>query len=167
MSAEVWLKPGHPASQGRLYDTSKEETPVKLGLILSAGNVSSIGLLDLFYKIFAENQICVLKTNPVNAYLEPVFLKVLKPLIHFGIVEIVSGDAEVGKFLCNHPLIEAIHITGSEKTHNAILKSHRAKKKTDSHHFGIRMCYPHNCCPPVNGAKKKWPIRPDKLVPCW
>ena len=41
--------------------------------VLGAGNVSSIGPQDVLGKLFAENRVCALKLNPVNAYLGGVF----------------------------------------------------------------------------------------------
>lgn len=40
----------------------------KVALVLGAGNVSSIGLMDVLYKLFIENQATLLKMNPVNEY---------------------------------------------------------------------------------------------------
>ncbi len=41
----------------------------KLALVLGAGNVASIAPLDVLHKLFIENQVCLLKLNPVNDYL--------------------------------------------------------------------------------------------------
>jgi aldehyde dehydrogenase (NAD(P)+) len=59
--------------------------------------------------------------NPVNDYLIDVLEPALKPLIDFGALQIVRGGADVGEYLCNHPDIETIHITGAEASHDAIV----------------------------------------------
>jgi acyl-CoA reductase-like NAD-dependent aldehyde dehydrogenase len=63
----------------------------------------------------------LLKMNPVNDYLIPMLEAALAPLIDFGALRIVAGDVEVGEYLCNHPAIENIHITGAGTSHDAIV----------------------------------------------
>ncbi len=93
----------------------------KVALVLGAGNVPSIGLLDVIHKLYVEAQVCLLKFNPVNEYLEPHYREILKPLIEEGYVRLTMGGASEGKYLCQHDLIDEIHITGSDKTHDAIV----------------------------------------------
>ena len=93
----------------------------KVALVLGAGNVASIGLLDMIHKLYLEAQVCILKFNPVNEYLEPHYRKILAPLIDEGYVRLTRGGAKVGEFLCQHPQIEEIHITGSSHTHDLIV----------------------------------------------
>lgn len=38
-----------------------------------------------------------------------------------GFVEIVYGGAEQGRYLCQHPTVASIHLTGSAATYNAIV----------------------------------------------
>ena len=92
-----------------------------VSLVLGAGNVASIGLLDVIHKLYFEAQVSVLKFNPVNDYLEPHYAEILKPLIEAGFIRLVKGGSEVGKYLCTHELVEEIHITGSDRTHDAIV----------------------------------------------
>lgn len=121
--AEVWLEPGKPASQGRVYQFSETASPEsgQVALVLGAGNIASITPLDGLYKLLVENQVVLLKLNPVNDYLAPFFAKIFAPLIQLGVWAQVKGDAGVGEYLCQHPQIEAIHITGSHHTHNQIV----------------------------------------------
>jgi Aldehyde dehydrogenase family len=115
---EVWLEPNQPATQGQIY---RQPTPGKLALVLGAGNVSSIGALDTLHKLFTENQVVILKMNPVNAYLGEYLNLALAPLIAGGFLHLVEGKAEVGAYLCHHPLVDTVHITGSHRTHDAIV----------------------------------------------
>jgi len=93
----------------------------KLVAVLGAGNVNSIPPTDCLYKMFVEGKVCVLKMNPVNAYMGPFFERGFKPLIDRGYFAVVSGGAEVGQALVSHPLVDEIHMTGSDKTHDAIV----------------------------------------------
>jgi Aldehyde dehydrogenase family len=90
-------------------------------LILGAGNVSSIVAIDVLSKLFSENQIVIVKMNPVNAYIGKYFAEAFAPLIQAGFLHIVYGGADVGEYLCQHPQVETIHVTGSHRTHDAIV----------------------------------------------
>jgi acyl-CoA reductase-like NAD-dependent aldehyde dehydrogenase len=116
---EVWLEPGKPPTQGAAYRQPREKGGV--ALVLGAGNVSSIGPMDVFYKLFAENEVVVLKMNPVNAWVGPHLEVALKALIDAGFLTIVYGGAEVGAHLSEHPKIDTLHVTGSDRTYDAIV----------------------------------------------
>ena len=63
----------------------------------------------------------VLKPNPITEPLRPVFEPIFAPFIELGAVEIVTGDAQFGDTLAHHPGVGAVHMTGSEATHDAIV----------------------------------------------
>jgi acyl-CoA reductase-like NAD-dependent aldehyde dehydrogenase len=65
--------------------------------------------------------VVILKLNPVNAHIGPLLEKVLEGFIQRGFLGIVYGDANVGDYICNHSLVEEIHMTGSDKTFEAIV----------------------------------------------
>lgn len=124
VTAEVWMEPGVtrealPATQATVYQ-DKNHTG-KVALVLGAGNVASIGPLDIIYKLFMEDQVVLYKTNPVNAYLAPLIQECFRALIEPGYLRIINGGASEGAYLCNHEGIEEIHITGSDKTFDAIV----------------------------------------------
>jgi acyl-CoA reductase-like NAD-dependent aldehyde dehydrogenase len=123
VSAEVWIEPGEAPSQGRVYRLKSEGTfpPGKVSLVLGAGNVASIGPMDALYKLFVEDEVVVLKTNPVNAYLGEHWERALRPLVDEGVLGVVHGGAEVGSHLAAHPDVDTIHMTGSNRTHDAIV----------------------------------------------
>src|SRR6185503_11752323 len=102
--------------------------------VLGAGNVGSIPALDTLHKLFIEGQVVILKMSPVNEYLGPIFEEVMKPLIDQGYLAIVYGGAEVGSQLCNHPQVDEIHITGSDRTHDTIVwgrdKAERERRRS-------------------------------------
>jgi len=43
----------------------------KVVFVLGAGNLPSISIMDVLTKMFNEGKVCILKMNPVNAYLGP------------------------------------------------------------------------------------------------
>jgi acyl-CoA reductase-like NAD-dependent aldehyde dehydrogenase len=118
-TAEVWIEPGQPATQGSIYRQPSEQG--KAALVLGAGNISAIAAMDTLYKLFAENEVVLLKTNPVNEYVGQFLERAFQPLITAGFLQVVYGGAELGQYLCQHPAIDTIHITGSQQTHDAIV----------------------------------------------
>lgn len=92
-----------------------------IAVVLGAGNVSSIAPIDAFDKIFQEGKVVLLKMNPVNEYLGPIFEKAFQTLIDAGLLRIVYGGAEVGAHALQHPLTDEVHITGSIFSHETIV----------------------------------------------
>lgn len=121
--AEVWLEPGAEPTQGAIYRKKKkgETWAGKVGLVLGAGNVASIGPMDALYKLVVDDEVALVKTNPVNAYLQPFWEESFRPLLDEGFFAVVRGGADVGEYLCHHPEIASVHITGSDRTHDAIV----------------------------------------------
>jgi acyl-CoA reductase-like NAD-dependent aldehyde dehydrogenase len=119
-SGEVWLTKGQPATQGATYK-GDPSAPGKVALVLGAGNVSSIGPMDVLYKLIVDNEVVILKTNPVNAWVGPHLEKAFAPLIAAGYLAIVHGGGDVGARLANHPKVDTLHVTGSDRTYDAIV----------------------------------------------
>jgi aldehyde dehydrogenase (NAD(P)+) len=90
-------------------------------LVLGAGNINAIATTDVVFKLFNEGKTCLLKMNPVNAYLGPVIEEAFAAAVARGLVAVVYGDAQAGAWLCAHPGVDEIHITGSDRTHDAIV----------------------------------------------
>ena len=126
ITADIWMKAGVSIesladSTAAAYDIPPSSREGSVGLVLGAGNIASIAPLDCFQKLFLEHSVVVLKLNPVNAYLESVLYRSLQPLIDFGALAIVTGGIETGEYLCNHPDVETLHITGAGTSHDAIV----------------------------------------------
>jgi acyl-CoA reductase-like NAD-dependent aldehyde dehydrogenase len=119
IEAEVWIEPGQLPTQGRAY----RERPAagRVGLVLGAGNVASIAPTDLLYKMFVSDQVVLVKMNPVNEYLGPVLERAFDDLVQAGFLRFAYGGADVGLQAARHPGIEAIHLTGSDRTYDAIV----------------------------------------------
>lgn len=124
VSAEVWMEPGVSedevrASQALAY--AEPSAHVGVALVLGAGNVASLGPRDVLTKLFAEGKVVVLKANPVNDYLVPYWSRAMRSLIAAGYLRIVSGGAAAGAYLTAHELVSDVHVTGSDKTFDAIV----------------------------------------------
>ncbi|MFG2626592.1 aldehyde dehydrogenase family protein [Streptomyces sp. NPDC048473] len=122
-SAEVWMPPRVDADTVRRragLGARHPERTAGIGLVLGAGNVTSIAPLDVLYELIAHNRVVVLKLNPVLSDLEPVYRRALAPLVEHGVLRIVSGDGEVGGYLAHHPGVAHVHITGSLATHDIV-----------------------------------------------
>lgn len=122
--AHVWMRDG--VDRGNLrstmatyYQEGREEQGV--ACVLGAGNVSSIAPTDAFSKFFQEGKVVLLKMNPVNEYLGPVFEKAFAPMIDAGFLRIVYGGADVGSAVVAHELVDEVHITGSIYSHDTIV----------------------------------------------
>ena len=123
VAADVWMdasvtKGSLPFTMASAYRTVP---PGRVCLVLGAGNASSIGPLDVIHKLFVESQVVVLKLHPVMAHLAGVQAAALAPLIREGVVRIVTGDAAQGGHLAGHPGVDTLHITGSDRTYDAIV----------------------------------------------
>jgi len=121
---EVWLKPGVSATQARGEAGLGELTPTLsggVGLVLGAGNITSIPPLDVLYEIVAHNRASLLKLNPIMRDIMDVYQAALAPLVKAGMLRIVQGGAAEGTYLAHHDGIEHVHITGSAATHDAIV----------------------------------------------
>jgi acyl-CoA reductase-like NAD-dependent aldehyde dehydrogenase len=124
VSGEVWMQPGLtakdvPARQARIYQEPGHAGQVLL--LLGAGNASFMPPGDVLHQLFIADRVVLLKLNPVNAYLGPLLAEVLQPLVQRGVLCIAAGGPDEGAYLCRHPLVDAIHLTGSDKTFEAIV----------------------------------------------
>jgi len=134
VSAETWLKPGIRREDVSSHQASfyrKVDPEGGVSLVLGAGNVSSIPPMDILYKMFVDGSVTILKMNPVNEYLGPLFERAFKTWIDKGYLAIVYGAAEVGSYLAYHPRVGDVHITGSDKTHDLIVWGPSGRERED------------------------------------
>lgn len=135
--AEAWLAPEvTQANLDRLGSHLKNPQPARCVLVLGAGNVSSIPATDTISKLFQEGHVVLLKMNPVNEYLGPIFQRLFAKLIEAGFVRVIYGGADVGKAALDHPQVDEVHITGSIYSHDAIVwgppGEERERRKRDN-----------------------------------
>jgi acyl-CoA reductase-like NAD-dependent aldehyde dehydrogenase len=121
---EIWMRPGVTqenlaADSAAFYRQPHGEGAV--ALVLGAGNVAAIGPTDLAQKLFVEGRVCLFKHNPVNAYLAPILEEAFGDLTRDGFLRFCAGGAEEGKYLAEHPAVDEIHLTGSDRTYGAIV----------------------------------------------
>jgi aldehyde dehydrogenase (NAD(P)+) len=124
ISAQVWMQRGVMPDDIRVEaaELYKLGQPAgRVALVLGAGNIASIAPLDVLYKLFAAGSVCMLKLNPINTYLGPLLERAFSAFVDAGYLRFAYGGADIGASLCAHPLVEEIHITGSEATHKAIV----------------------------------------------
>ncbi|QDV08660.1 Aldehyde dehydrogenase family protein [Planctomycetes bacterium Poly30] len=126
MSAEVWMERGVELehleeTMGWMHRPGGKGARPGITVVLGAGNHSCIGPLDTLFELFARGHCVILKTNPVNAYLGPAWERAFAPLIRKGVLRIVHGGATTGEYLCEHDAVDHIHITGSDRTFDAIV----------------------------------------------
>lgn len=123
-TTEVWLRPGVTADDARTRAGLAQRTPDRpggVGLVLGAGNVTSIPVLDVLSELIAFNRVVLLKVNPTQDALVPVFERALAPLIEPGFLRIVRGSGDIGAHLVQHASIDHVHITGSAATFSSIV----------------------------------------------
>lgn len=123
-SAEVWMRPGIDATRLRAEAGLALRHPADtggIGVVLGAGNITSIPILDVLYELYANNRVVLLKLNPITDGLLGPFSRALKPLIDLGAVRIITGAGDVGGYLVHHPLVAHVHMTGSAQTHDTIV----------------------------------------------
>lgn len=123
-SAEVWLQPGIDRATAQRTAGLAQLDPTRtagVGVVLGAGNITSIAPLDTLYELIAHNRVVALKLNPIMDPLLPVFEKIFAPLIAIGVVRLLTGGAETGGHLVQHEKVDHVHMTGSSITHDAIV----------------------------------------------
>lgn len=76
---------------------------------------------DFLSKLFVDGQVVALKMNPVNEYLGPILEDGFAALIKAGYLQILYGGTEAGAYLCNHAAVDNVHLTGSDRTFDAIV----------------------------------------------
>ncbi|WP_433446002.1 aldehyde dehydrogenase family protein [Streptomyces sp. CA-142005] len=123
-SAQVRMQAGITAEQVRQGAAAQYRGGVQrpgVALVLGAGNVASLTASDILHKLYAEGQVVIAKMNPVNAYLRPHFEKIFAEFIDRGWVRFVDGGPAEGAYLTTHDGVDSIHVTGSDRTHDAIV----------------------------------------------
>lgn len=124
VTGEAWMEPGVNAAEvieTQAWAYRDPATHGRVALVLGAGNAAILPVIDVLHKLFVELQVVLLKLNPVNAHMGPLFQEGFRALIERGYLRLVYGAAEEGSYLCNHPGIDELHMTGSDKTYEAIV----------------------------------------------
>jgi acyl-CoA reductase-like NAD-dependent aldehyde dehydrogenase len=123
--AQVWIEPGVSAAQTRTdaakaYRGSGYDEP-GVCLVLGAGNLGTITMLDVIDQLYARGNVCAVKMNPVNDYLGPFYEKIFSEFISRGWLRFSCGGSDVGGYLAHHRKVDSVHMTGSATTYDAIV----------------------------------------------
>jgi aldehyde dehydrogenase (NAD(P)+) len=124
VTADVWMQQG--VTEQNLRENMagfyrRQDPEGELALVLGAGNVSAIVPLDILDRMINCGEVVICKMNPVNEYLGPVFEDIFAQLIRDGYLAFAYGGGDVGEYLTRHDAVQAIHITGSARTHDLIV----------------------------------------------
>ncbi|MGH8769874.1 MAG: hypothetical protein ACREV2_01645, partial [Burkholderiales bacterium] len=124
VTVDVRMQPGVTEekmheSRARFYKEPDHEG--RVCLVLGAGNIAAVATLDVLTKMFNEGKAVVFKMNPVNAYLGPYIEQAWADAIQKNYLTMVYGGAEEGGYLVCNDNVDEIHMTGSDKTYDAIV----------------------------------------------
>jgi acyl-CoA reductase-like NAD-dependent aldehyde dehydrogenase len=119
--SEGWFAGEVPPDQLAAHPNELARQQPGVALVLGAGNVASIGVVDAVQQMFALGRACLLKMSPVNEYLGPLLELAFAPLVAEGFFAIAYGGREIGEYLIAHRLVTHVHITGAAETHDAIV----------------------------------------------
>jgi len=162
VTCDIWIEPGKEPTQGAIYRDKRAGTSGDGGIsvVLGAGNQSSIPPMDVLYKLVVDDEVCILKMNPVNEQLGPHIQAALQPLVDAGFLAVVYGGIEQGKHLTDHELVTSIHITGSDRAHDAIIwgpgEEGEARKKEGTPRLDKEITSELGCVSPVLVIPGAW-----------
>lgn len=123
-NAQVRMLPGVTAQEARQEAAAAyrgRAAAPGVCAVLGAGNVAGITALDILDRLIAGNQVVAAKMNPVNAYVRPHFEDVFGEFVERGWLRFLDGGAAEGAYLAAHPSVDSVHVTGSARTHDAIV----------------------------------------------
>jgi acyl-CoA reductase-like NAD-dependent aldehyde dehydrogenase len=122
---QVWLTPGTTPEQVLAATANAHRTrdhdDAGVALLLAAGNVLNLVITDLIDLLFGRDCVVVVKMNPVLRYQRPAVERIFAEFVEAGYVAFVDEDLDAGTYFAGHPGIDLIHITGSARTHDAIV----------------------------------------------
>lgn len=117
------VNPGDVAGFARSWREEARDRPCRGGVavVLGAGNVTGLSIADSISQIFEHGRAVLLKLHPLHAPLEPIFRTALAPLLSAGLVEIVTGGADVAAAAIASPATTHVHLTGGQAAFDAIV----------------------------------------------
>lgn len=160
--ARVYLKQGTCIADFEQYQSVYQD-PNDLGaiaLVLASGNYAHLTISDTLHKLIAEKNVVLIKINPVKAYLFSIMTEIFQPFIDAGVVRIISGGPAVGHYAAYHPLVNNLHMTGSDKTFESIVYGSGdvgiENKKNDRRVLTIPITGELGCVTPVIIVPGEW-----------
>jgi acyl-CoA reductase-like NAD-dependent aldehyde dehydrogenase len=120
-SAEGWFATEVAPDRVAMHPSELVSQTPAVALVLGAGNVASIGVVDALQQVFALGRACLLKMSPVNDYLGPLLELAFAPLVTEGFFDFAYGGREISEYLVAHPGVAHVHVTGAVETHDTIV----------------------------------------------
>lgn len=108
-----------PEKELNIYDECSK--PGTVSLVLGAGNMNFLSIIDVFERVFIHKECVFLKHHPFRPFLYEPYSIILEPLISENIVHMVYDTSPKSELIKN-PHVSHIHFTGSENTYKAITK---------------------------------------------
>lgn len=141
-SGELYLAPGEAPSAG---GEARQGGPPECCLVLGAGNQAVVAVADVAHYALVRGCVCILAINPgappfrsrallidpvcaVCEYAAASVEHALAPLVAAGALRFAYGGVETGRYLCSHSAVHSVHITGSDRTYDAIVWGGAAKQ---------------------------------------
>jgi acyl-CoA reductase-like NAD-dependent aldehyde dehydrogenase len=125
---ELWLEPGAPPAQGAVYRAKAAAAAAGAApraggaaLVLAAGNEIAVVATDVLHVLLAVDSPVACKMNPANEVLGPHLRRAFQPLVDYGVLEFLYGGAAEGAALAADARVEALHLTGSAATFDALV----------------------------------------------
>jgi acyl-CoA reductase-like NAD-dependent aldehyde dehydrogenase len=115
--------PGGLAAFDRAWAREIESRPAAGGVavVLGAGNVTGLAPADVISQVFEHGRAVLLKLHPLHGELEAILRTALEPLLAAGVLEIVTGGAELARAAVAAPLVSHVHLTGGEAAFDALV----------------------------------------------
>ena len=124
-TGELWLKPGHEATQASCMvepAAGDAPAPARVCVVLGAGNQGFLTLVDALDVLFVQNETVLVKHHPLRGYQDKFMRVVFRPLFDRGFMGAVF-DTTVAESsaLVSDPRVGHVHMTGGKATHDAIM----------------------------------------------
>jgi acyl-CoA reductase-like NAD-dependent aldehyde dehydrogenase len=107
-----------------------------------------------------ERNVVLVKTNPVKEYMYEIIQEVFKPFIDAGVMRVIKGGRSLCTYAAHRPLVDNLHMTGSDRTFNAIVYGNGEEgtknKKKDHKILHIPMTGELGCVTPIIIVPGKW-----------
>lgn len=117
---EVWVDqpPGAPSETVSAPQHERVHHEGQVAVLLGAGNAFVVPLVDMLEELVGHRRALVFKPSPINEYLAPLIVDAFAPMVRRGILHVVPASA--GAQLLRHPAVDAVRLTGSFRTYQAI-----------------------------------------------
>jgi len=128
-SLEIWA--GSDSSAG------EKKSPSGVSLVLGAGNQNFLTTVDIIERAFVHKECVFLKHHPIRPFMKPFFDHIFAPLAEKGAFASCLDSDLAGAYeaLICHKTLTHIHMTGSGKTHDAIVASLKKAGRHDKVEF--------------------------------